>query len=333
MTATKFERLIEFLEDNCKNKVPTLENFTSYFRKQVSFEALGIVYDYWLDKRLKRQRAGEKLIHRHKTTTSRKPIRNKKYDPYEAFRPCMEKMHLRKNRLVDRMNYAKMFNLRAQIASDVGKYKKELVESIVRRDILKYRFQNFQNLYQRRDYSGLYLDQLPLIDRDQIVRNIDNKGEAEVVPRREITLESLKRYNFKRKRGVQFHEVSNYSRNKFSKINFRYFQPIANYSYEANEEHQKFNYTNIGLIRSRIGRGGRLIFDRREVIQQNPCPSPEYNEISFYGNISLSKCDNLISSHGEETSSFILKNNDSCCTDTSSLTVDPNNNDYKYEII
>jgi hypothetical protein len=206
LTAAKFEKLIEFLEENCNNKVPTLEDFTSFFRKQISSEALRQVYDYWMDKRLRR--GGQKLIYRHKTAP-RKPIKNKKFDPYEAFRPCMEKMHLRKNRLVDRMNFVKMLKLRAEIASDVGKYKNELVESIVRRDILKHRFHNFQNLFQRRDFSGLYLDQQPIIDRDRIIKSIDMKGDVEKVSRRaEVNLESLNKHQFKRKTGAQYHEVS-----------------------------------------------------------------------------------------------------------------------------
>jgi hypothetical protein len=209
LTVNKLERYIEFLEDNCNNKVPTMEDFASYFHLQSSSEALGKVYDYWLDKRL--EKFGEKLVHRHKTAP-KKPIKNKQPDPYEAFRPCMEKMRLRKNRHVDRDNYEKMFQLRMYIASDVEKYKNELMESCTRREIIKNRFHNFKDQFQRQEFNDSYLDQQPIIDKDQIECDIERKKEDDemTVPCRgeEVSLESVLQPQYKRKTYSEYHEVS-----------------------------------------------------------------------------------------------------------------------------
>lgn len=225
LTVNKLEKFIEFLEENCKNKVPQLEDFTSFFRMECSSEALRKVYDYWLDKRLKKY--GNKLIYRHKTVL-KKSVKNKKFDPYEAFRPCMEKMHLRKNRQVDRSNYMQMLKLRETIASDVAKHKNDLVESFVRQEILKHRFQNFQDLFQRRDFSGLFLDQQPIIDRDRILKNIEKKAVEGTVLCQEVCLESINKHQFKRKAGSQFHEVSQQYGESYGVNNTIYFNFPAN---------------------------------------------------------------------------------------------------------
>lgn len=208
LTAEYVEKYMEFLENNSKMQVPTFDQFKSSFYTHRPLQALEKVYDYWLDKRLKLN--GKQLMCTHKSFEN-SVKKGKKLDPYVAFRPCSEKIFLRKNRKVQRFNYLKMLQIRATMLDNVKKCREDLLKKRLQHEILKKKYEKFENAYQMRYYNELPNNQRSYIDPDLLMnyngKQINDNEEKSVDNSKEMSLDSLRKLEFHRKAGSQFHAV------------------------------------------------------------------------------------------------------------------------------
>lgn len=136
-------------------------------------EALEKVYDYWLDKRLSKN--GRKLIPEMKKIEKIKA--KHKFDPYVAFRPCREKMFLRKNRHADRENYIKMLRLREQMQSNVRMWKNFMIQKRVEHQQLTHQYNTFLEQYHKKNFSEIYASDTPLFNTEAILSDLKSKIE------------------------------------------------------------------------------------------------------------------------------------------------------------
>lgn len=94
------------------------------------------------------------------------------------------------------------------------------------------------------------------------------------------------------------------------------------------DDAKKYMYTNRGLIRHRMGRGGRMVIDRKEINPTTrPIPPADYFEINLNGKLCVKKY-NFFDFNVEKdvTSSFRLKSSSSSIV-KASLDINNNNND------
>lgn len=208
LTAEIVEKFMEFLENNSKMQVPTIDQFKSSFYNHRPLQVLEKVYDHWLDKRLRLK--GKQLMYTHKTFD--KNIKKyKKLDPYVAFRPCNEKIFLRKNRKVERCNYLKMLQIRATMLENVRKCQQDLMKKRLQHEILKKKFEKFENAHKARTYNVQMNNNQQSI-HTQLLMNLNQKASSEVAETsfdnsHELTLESVRNIDFQKKPGSHFHAV------------------------------------------------------------------------------------------------------------------------------
>lgn len=92
------------------------------------------------------------------------------------------------------------------------------------------------------------------------------------------------------------------------------------------DETEKYNFTSQGFIRHRIGRGGRMVIDRRTI---NPTtksiPPSDYHQINLNGKVCVKKFKFFdFDIEKDASSSFRLK---SCSSTAVKASVDGNNNE------
>ena len=92
------------------------------------------------------------------------------------------------------------------------------------------------------------------------------------------------------------------------------------------DDNEKYVYTQQGFIRHRIGRGGRMVIDRRTI---NPTtkslPPSDYHQINLNGKVCVKKYKFFdFDIEKDATSSFRLK---SCSNTSVKAPVDGNNNE------
>lgn len=200
---------MEFLEQNSKIKVPPITEFYTYFRCHRPLEALEKVYDYWLEKRLKL--VGKRLIPELKKGDTKKPLNVKiKFDPYVAFRPCREKMFLRKNRQLDRENYIKMYRLRKKLSGTVKEWRSFMIQKRVEHEHLAHQFNTYNEQYHKKDFSELYTSDKPIVNTPVLFNNLKPKPHEKTVvdDHEDITYESLIKLDFTRNPGHKYHKVN-----------------------------------------------------------------------------------------------------------------------------
>lgn len=139
-----FERGIAFLERSANKKVPTFLEFRAQIF--VENETADLVYDYWIDRRLKTK---EKLTFLVKTKESSR----KHKDPYVAFRPCVEKMTTRKNRANDYQEYLKMLKVRRDLANDLKFWQEVKHEQATKHCWLKQMACIFESQYHSENFE------------------------------------------------------------------------------------------------------------------------------------------------------------------------------------
>lgn len=151
VTSKKFESMMDRLEKASGQTVVSLSDAKALLK--VDDELIIAVYDYWLNKRLKEQRA---LIPQVKMEKRDGSSGN---NPYVAFRRRTEKMQTRKNRKNDEASYEKMLKLQKDL-----KRVLILLEMVKRREKskkeqLKLTTEVIEKRYQMEDWDGLLLDE------------------------------------------------------------------------------------------------------------------------------------------------------------------------------
>lgn len=143
-TDLEFERGIAYLERSANKNVPTFIEFKSQLI--VDHAMAELIYDYWIDRRLKTK---AKLIFLVKTED--RPRKHK--DPYVAFRPCLEKMITRRNRANDYQEYLKMLKVRRDLAIDLESCQQVTHEQTTKHCLLKQMACIFESQYHSENFE------------------------------------------------------------------------------------------------------------------------------------------------------------------------------------
>lgn len=152
LTPIQFEEVMQWLEQNCRIKVPTLnELYAQKFSKKFALGVLDKIYDYWVDKRLQ---ARAKLMFNLKELPKQK-LKIVQDDPYLAFFPREAKMHTRKNRTLDEQNYMKMLRLRDQMAEDLADIAYEVKIRKKQNMKLKCKLELFIKRYECEEFTNI----------------------------------------------------------------------------------------------------------------------------------------------------------------------------------
>lgn len=263
-----FERVMEWLENSSELQVPTLDALlTQPFVKNIKFNTIEEIYDHWLEKRLE---CKQKLLHRVKKESKRKRSKlHKSDDPYIAFRQCPEKMHTRKNRAADHENYIKMLHRKREMLQYMKAAQGLRRTEKKKNQALKMKLAMFEDQYRTRNFlEPLLTPPVEFFDILALSESEESESEAEMCEETSIELEDKETFNFDRRRGCQYYAVMNLVSSFLVFDSFFFSQPISDdsglgWSDAAEELPQKFHQTSEGPRRKRIGRGGRLLFDRK----------------------------------------------------------------------
>ena len=273
-----FERAIEFLEVNCNDgKVKALEDLRA--QKIVKYREDEAIYDYWLDRRLK---DNEKLMLCVKQRE--KSRRRKVDDPYVAFRQCDEKMSTRKNRDIDHHNYIQMLKERAELKATLDSCERCVNYEAVQDLLVKQKLAHFKVEYKSKMFRDEFL--LQRLDWNQLNEQnvLDYHEQNSIIEEAEdsdvaLQMESL----FDRQEGCEYHKVSNFVLHRLWTLlnmtidNF-FVQPIEAKTKKLSGDPKNFFPTTEGIIRRRIGRGGRTVYDRLTIHKRE---RPQYRSTSF----------------------------------------------------
>ncbi|KAL7037079.1 hypothetical protein ACKWTF_009062 [Chironomus riparius] len=305
LTHDEFEKYMEYLENKSAETktVPSISDITSHFNKRSACIGTEATYDYWLNKRI--QSNGKYLLHSLKKEDLKPGIKHK-FDPYIAFRACRERMHLRKNRSRDYENYIKMLDIRDSIEECLKFYKTNAFCERTKHELLVLRFATFKDQYNTKTFNSSYLEKEVQTNTEFLLKDLkENRigcdinstkslsnelkvGDSDEYP---ININEHEMFPFNRLTGCEYHDIRN---DTFDK----------NHIPECTE-HEKFHKTDVGVLRRRVGRGGRIIYDRISIPKSDNAQldSPEYQEVDNFRKIYVKRlsehdevCDSLRSS-------------------------------------
>lgn len=189
------------------------------------------VYDYWQAKRLKN---GKPLVPQVKRLEK---LGN--HDPYVAFRPCEEKMKTRKSKAKDKANYLKLLKIRSMLSNDLQNWYAKKNQDIRDHKVLLHKIEEFSAQYQIRNFNDDFLRWTNWPQSEKEVVKVEDSKEDD---RESSTLGEVE-FPFIPQPGSD------------------YLMPI-----DSNIQDDDFGFYQIvqgGLIRRRVGRGARIIIDRR----------------------------------------------------------------------
>ena len=162
LTPDKFELVMHWLEESTVNHVPKLSELQAQpFSRRFKLGVLDVIYDYWLEKRL---RGKQKLIFQLKKIPKH-PNKHRlrlQEDPYVAFTQREAKMHTRKNRAQDEMNYMKMLQIRQSLTNELLRSLEVLQNEKRKNRFVRMKFDNFKNQY----LSGNFKDPVVHLEGD-----------------------------------------------------------------------------------------------------------------------------------------------------------------------
>ncbi|VEL06791.1 unnamed protein product [Protopolystoma xenopodis] len=282
----KFEAMIDKLERGCGQKVMNLEEAKCLLQDDPALVIA--VYDYWLNKRVQSRQPLLLSVRQERRDGG------SNNDPYVAFRRRTERMQTRKNRKNDEQSYEKMLILREQM-NVLG----EIVSRLVKRETTKgLLVQNEKDVFNIRylasDWDASKLAEANLLARRCQKFSVDSTSNSRVskdTPR--------KRSNRKRKlsrrphgcpRGISSDEATDVDLEEdhtskslpFAFIRTpgcKYLKPSTDvmpdprildnrlynltcYRLTSVPVHHQQQHVYTGYIRRRLGRGGRVVFDR-----------------------------------------------------------------------
>ncbi|KAK7480951.1 hypothetical protein BaRGS_00027766 [Batillaria attramentaria] len=282
ITPIKFEEMMDRLEKGSGQQVVTLQEAKLLLKEDD--DLIIAVYDYWLNKRLRLEMPlipQVKSEKRDGTTTN---------NPYVAFRRRTEKMQTRKNRKNDEVSYEKMLKLKRDLSKAVT-----LLELIKRREkskkeMVQLSIEILEKRYQMEDFSGtllaeaeaerekhpFFIPPFTFNSRGQAVAAFNGEEVAPVRKKRHSDDDLLSPamspsdhedendpdgpYAFKRRRNCSYYAPLT---NRLG--NWPWCDPEEG---GLGDQRNRFSLTTlpggrcIGFARRRVGRGGRVIFDR-----------------------------------------------------------------------
>ncbi|KAG5679625.1 hypothetical protein PVAND_009185 [Polypedilum vanderplanki] len=300
LSVDNFESLMEFLENYCGNKsIPKINDLQNFFKKHPA-KMIQEVYDYWLEKRLKKN--GKKLIHEvlieTQTHVPNKKSKIVKINPYVAFRPRDgEKMSLRKDRARNYENYRQMLQLKTNLKKHHDKCLDIVNKEKIKHELLTAKRDLFIDQYKNKEFSS-HSYQLQDTSLNFFVQEYQYRRRCEYnqedICSENPSCEIEEPFPFIRNIENQYHRVK-----KNNETTRGVQNPIQN-----------FHRSTSGRIRQRVGRGGRTIIDRilNQSVVRVYTTSPEFRHIPIFSNIEkLNRCTentNIVSSQNNVGSSF-----------------------------
>ncbi|XP_070494408.1 enhancer of polycomb homolog 2-like [Chironomus tepperi] len=282
LTHDDFEMYVEFLENKSAEtkKVPSITDLTSHFNKQSAWIAMEATYDYWLNKRI--QSNGESLIQSFKKEDLKPGVKHK-FDPYIAFRPCRERMHLRKNRSRDYENYIKMLDIRESIQESLKFYKTNAFCERTKHELLLLRFATFKDQYNTKSFNSSYLEKEVQTNTEFLLKDLkENRIGCDINSTKSLSNELKVGDSDEYSININEHEMF-----PFHRLTDCEYHDIRNDLFDKNHipecsEHEMFYNTDVGVMRRRMGRGGRVIYDRLSIPKSD---IPEHQEVDYFSNI------------------------------------------------
>lgn len=189
-------------------KVPNVNDLSAFHKKSKKTDQLNAIeatYDYWLNKRI--QKSGRKLMF-HLKREDKKGVTKKNYDPYVVFRPCREKMHLRKNRTRDCDNYTRMLEMKNRIQANCKQYRENLICERVKHEFLKLKFSTFEDQYRRNDFNYMNHTTASVYDTSLLLQDFKSKlNESETESEESTDHEDDQPFFFKRRSHCSYFAV------------------------------------------------------------------------------------------------------------------------------
>jgi hypothetical protein len=212
-------------------KVPSITDIISHFNKRNDWIGIEATYDYWLNKRL--QSNGDALLYSLKKEEIKPGVKHK-YNPYIAFRPCRERMHLRKNRSRDYENYCKMLDIRERIEECLKFYKTNAFCERTKHELLVLRFATFKDQYNTKSFNSSYLEKevqsnteflLKDLQENRIgcdmnssSKSLSNELKVRDLAQNPININDHEMFPFNRNTACEYHDVISYAIYVLSKL-------------------------------------------------------------------------------------------------------------------
>ncbi|XP_065568146.1 enhancer of polycomb homolog 1-like isoform X2 [Artemia franciscana] len=288
ITPLQFEDIIDKFERSCGTTAITLNDAKSIL-KGVDVSIVTAVYDYWLQKRITTQQSFIPQIKTDKGAGSNN-------NPYVAFRRRVERMTTRRNRKNDEVSYQRIVKLRRDLgrALDLLAMLKKREEA--KKDFLKLGIDIFERRFEMEDFSGVLLSEAAKIASQKVSRTsfqpLTSANGTAISP---ASWEEKKRPYKRRKRQPETspsvatppgelivqEEVPLEAEQKFRfirTVNCDFLGPIPFGSFEEDTSRSRGGMVSLsswtGKARRRIGRGGRVIYDRLHFDSLRPPYSP-----------------------------------------------------------
>lgn len=272
LTVEKFEQTMEFLEENSRKKVPSLDMLMS--RKLTKKREAEAIFQYWVDKRLKTRK---RLIPEFKRME--KPG---SHDPYVAFRPCEEKIKTRKNRAAEYNKYSMLLHIKSLITIHAKRWKVERNREVQRHYSLVKNLEEFSAQYKSNSFDDGFLEW----------SNWPPSGnEAERVEEPQSSEDEYEPTVFDFEHAAE------------QRTEIDYLKPIE--SNIPDDEPGFYRISPSDLIRRRVGRGGRIVLDRRTKSSYSDNNCDTFKSININPAVECSNCSFL--PKGDMSSVFRLK--------------------------
>lgn len=251
---------------NCKRKVLTLNNLLDGSSGlKLGYHECEAIFDYWLNKRLTTKR---NFIPQLKRESNCKKSKKSLNDPYLVFRKDQRfHMHTRKNRKSNYDDYMALLWHRRQLSAKVESYKELNLKELNRHAMLRDNFMLFIAEYEGKNVTRAS----PKPKLPEMVEKFNPKEDSE----HESDEDEEEYFEFQPQKGC------------------KYLMPVSTNGFWCEEssqaaKEQKFNEVSSGFIRQRMGRGGRLMIDRR-FANRTKIFKPEYRQIKIRPRVMCNK--------------------------------------------
>lgn len=258
LSGRMFEEMISQLELNSETSTISLGEAKLLLKGED--DIILLVYEYWLKKRLRLKHSLVSIFRGEKVGCTAD-----KRNPYVAFRRRFEKMQTRRNRKSDENSYTVMLKLRRDLHRAVTLLGFVRTREQIKKSRLEVELEVLEGRVKAKDWSGDLFNEVQeeaaaassidsrrvscVSEWDDDVSVVDSDYESDEGP-----------FAFRRKEGVE------------------YLAPLEEEAWQTRVEnlsldgHQnKFLWTNVpgvcvGYCRRRVGRGGRVVIDRRHPV-------------------------------------------------------------------
>lgn len=276
--AADFEKVIEFLEKSSLHEIPSLYELQAH--QLVDHIEAEKIFDYWLNKRLRTRQ--KMLFEIKRASDGQKKKKNFYRNPYVVFHQNIERMHTRKNRFKDNENYLEMLEHRKDLAQCRNFFKAIANQAKKKHEDMKTNLETFESIYQGQGLWNGFQGSDDSARRE--VEQPPPPGNPDPV--------------------IEVHYFTPRSGSK-------YFSPVINetgigWASPKTEEHKTFCKLPGGLVRKRVGRGGRIVYDRQR--HNTGTWNSEYKQVDINCYVKCKLIRGPFICSPSSTSNFVLTN-------------------------